>query len=302
VVNSGEKPLRVLGAGCDDDRVEVKVLGRPGEATQRIRLSFPAGFGTPKGGATLTVQTDDPEYSHLVIPVRTVGDSPAVARFDETFGLPVRVEPPSLLLDAGFSGDLVTGQATLINLSDAPLELAVLDKGSERFAVVIDERIPGKKFLITVDVKGPIPLGSSEAMVRLSTNLEAMPVVTIPCSIYRESHLFVRPQAIALTGDGKGRTIRIEVEDRRSRPVRILSARCDEASLSVSIEKRKDAEGATVVLDVPAGYELPNHAVAVLIRTDDPEHPEIEVPVSGQKERRGKRGKRFGGVTPPKHD
>lgn len=69
---------RVVNASCTDPRLEVKpvVMGR----TQEVQLWIPAGYNLPDPPPTVTIQTDDPAFATLTVPVQVEEVKPPVVK------------------------------------------------------------------------------------------------------------------------------------------------------------------------------------------------------------------------------
>ena len=83
----------------------------------------------------------------------------------------------------------------------------------------------------------------------------------------------------------------VQVIQHRKGRLRILSATASDPRLSVTVEAPKGAENPAVRVTIPGGYQVPGMDVAVLIKTDDPEFPEISVPVRATEGKRSGKGK-----------
>ncbi len=311
VFNHGEKPMKVLAVRCTDKNLPVSFDVERATGTASITLQIPQGYKGTGTGAALVIQTDDPEFSEFRVPLKTVGNSPAVAKSDKSFDLPIRVEPPALMLDSGYTNDELTRSVQVLNLSGKSLELSLLDPGSQRFRVSVEELVAGEKFRIEVKVRPPIPLGPSQSAVRFSTNLESMPILTLPCTVYREAHVQAVPSSVILgPAVDVVRQFAISVSNKRQGAFRVVSASISDPRLSIAIERKKLGGSSIIRLTVPAGFEHPGKPLALKVFTDDPEFPELTTAILKNKakkrgmrsrpERKGKSKRKKFGLRPAK--
>ncbi|MCP4246236.1 MAG: DUF1573 domain-containing protein, partial [bacterium] len=68
--NNGTKPVKVLSAEIDDEKVKVAVTERQEGKQYDINVTFPAGYVAPNTGRTLVLKTDDAEQPEIKIPVK----------------------------------------------------------------------------------------------------------------------------------------------------------------------------------------------------------------------------------------
>jgi|GEM_PF-608063 len=70
--NYGDKPVKVLEATANDEKIKLAVKERTAGKAYTINVDMPAGYVPPSGGRVITLKTDDPDKPTIAIHVTSV--------------------------------------------------------------------------------------------------------------------------------------------------------------------------------------------------------------------------------------
>jgi thiol-disulfide isomerase/thioredoxin len=79
LTNHGDQPVHLTRANCDDSRVTVDALEVEAGRKYEITLTLPAGYQPPAPGATVRLQTDDPNQPAVEVGLRGTPRPPTPA-------------------------------------------------------------------------------------------------------------------------------------------------------------------------------------------------------------------------------
>ncbi|MCP4245977.1 MAG: hypothetical protein GY778_02910 [bacterium] len=189
-------------------------------------------------------------------------------------------------------GDPAQSQTVTIERGDGgPLDLKVVSPkvaGADASLKVIE---PGQRYELTVTMSPPWPVNKKRLSWKLETGVPEAPTANMLAYLNVTPRLKAMPPKFTLptpvTTDTQQR-VRLIWDGAPAGE--ILGASLADKDLSVSVEKQKGRD--MVVLDIPAGYQVPRRGLAVVVRTNDTSMPQLNIPIaSGRRASAGRRPK-----------
>jgi hypothetical protein len=163
--------------------------------------------------------------------------------------------------------------------SGVPIKPKVLAVTNPQVAAELNEVQPGDVYELTVTAQQPWPKGNLFAAVQLETGVEQAPHDNLMVSGMVAPRVEPNPSRFLLRPNMSSDTELVArlVWD-GDPPAKITAATVSDAGLTAHAQEQEGQE--VVVLDVPAGYVLPkDKSVRVMVNTDDPVAPVIQIPV-----------------------
>ena len=143
VIDRRGKPLTVTGVrlGLKGVRVEVKpAADAGGRRTQKVELTVSEECPTGQHADEVCIDTDDPEYKELRVPLRVIRKAPATG---------IQVVPGSVTLR--FAKDQATA-SSLVRLKDADDREVVVEKAESDHPAIMCKWVPGPGAMATLRV------------------------------------------------------------------------------------------------------------------------------------------------------
>jgi hypothetical protein len=173
-----------------------------------------------------------------------------------------------------------------------PLRIEKVDFSSQRAAVALETVEEGRRYRLTLRVKGEGPAGRKTEMIRLTTSSTRMPVFQIPVNTYVRERVYTFPDAVDLGAlpisairknpELLTRTAQTLMIYRKETKEFHAQATSDVPALSIRSEQGPagDRWQFTLTLNEALVHVGPIRG-SIVIETNDPEFPRITVPVSG---------------------
>lgn len=288
ITNEGDADLildRVKGScSCTVPKLKVSLL-KPGESTEVI-----VNFNTKKrqGSISTSVQirSNDPLRSLLTYRVRGT-----VRRL-------IDLKPTSVSLSGLKRDDVMSGTIRISNQSGDPINPEFKSINSDYFDVTINEVEAGKIYDVVITTKPPIPYGITRGVITLSTGNARQPTITVPVNANVRARVSVTPPIVFVPKQTKSpskRRIRIryfgtddnfkvlsvESSDSVKLPVTLLPLSAKTQPFSRLPTAFAPTSERVISVEVPAGAELGDDGLEIVIHTNDPEFETLVVPVTG---------------------
>ncbi len=180
-------------------------------------------------------------------------------------------------------------ELTITNNTDTPLKLTLNKRADDKFDYELIEKEPGKRYGLRVTANPPFTPGSLRSTLKLGTNIEEQKAVDIRAVATVPPRLEVQPSSVIVrkarsgskkpASEGIARVLRFTNYGKTK--VRVLDAKVADPTIGVSVRERKEGQAYTIEIKLPAGYIPPLEGRMITITTDDPEQPEILVPIRG---------------------
>ncbi len=188
-------------------------------------------------------------------------------------------------------GTVKEASIEIINRKPEPLEIAGLENPSKRFDARIDALEAGRRYRLTVSLKGEGAAGKQSDTLLLKTNLKSDPVLRIPVNTYVREKVYTFPDSVFLGRYG--------ISEIRGNP----KAARDMAQVLMVYRPGKPGFQIKLTSDIPLKIQSelgpkgdqwenwcwpdPDRIQAgvikgsIFIETNDPEFPKLTVPVTG---------------------
>jgi hypothetical protein len=257
----------------------VKPTIAPG-ATGEVVLEWNTAELTGVVEAEAVVHTNDPTTPKTIL------------RLTGRVRAPVDLQPFGAIFLSAFPDEDAQAVLRLVNNEEPALAVTRVDPGAAFFQASVDAVEPGRVYEVHVRAAPGLPPGRYDGTLTLETTNAEARVVTIPVHLFLKADLYASPDRVDFGEVSRDRiapehgflaslyqTILLK---KRAGRFRILTITSDVKALSID-RSPSDASGA-FRLDIglaPARLEPGPLSGTVRIRTDDPHHPEIELPVRG---------------------
>lgn len=269
VKNDGTEPLEIRAVkpscGCTLAGEFTKVV-KPGE-TGEIPLSLKSEALHDKFNKTVTVTTN--EKDNATVKLTLVG----------TAKQKVEMSPSSISFGSVRFNDVIEKTVELKNNTDKPLELKLGDTDKTMpFSYQLTEKDKGKVYELKIATVPPIKEGTHNAEVALSTNFEDKQELKLRVSAVVPPRLALRPSTII--HNPRLKTYPVQFANNGESDVKVLSAVVDDPAITTKLTENQVGKKYTIELTFPEDYEVPKgKEVTMTVKTDDPEKPEVTLPI-----------------------
>ena len=279
VTNHGSKPLRLLRANMTPplQPVTMPAIIQPGKSVAlRFRLDTSRVAGEFDGQIVLV--TNDPNRPEVELAFQ--GEVVPLIEFDPL---------PAFFVSAQH-GRQKTASIEIINHQQNPLEIQNADSNSSRFTIELVTVEPGKRFRLNLTVLADAPLGRSSETITLAISDPARPLLRIPANLIIRERVYAFPDLLdfgvlrpeSLSGN-------LEQLSRVAQTLMVYQEGGKDFELSVHSdlpfldfhEVRSDLGDRyqITVSVIPEELEPGKMEGSVVVSTNDPEFPQITVPV-----------------------
>lgn len=288
-------PVRHAFELRNDSGRPVRVEGVQASAPLKIER-FPAMIGA--GGSTpLRIELDTArlkgEYAGKVI-VALSGGIEGTREYEVSGRVipPLEVLPLPAIFISTPRGKEKSASVEVVNHADRPVELSIGAQppvGTAR----LEALEPGRRFRVTLTVPADAPPGRASHRLELRTSLPAKPVLPIGVNTAVRERVHTFPEAVdlgelrlaelvAAPGRPNAHAQTLMVYQAEGRDFAV-SATSDVAGLEVGVEHSASRDRAQVTLHlVREKARMGPIEGTLVLRTNDPEFPELRVPISGR--------------------
>ena len=281
VRNVGAQPLRIEGIEFSQSGMtsRAKPVVAPG-ATGEIFLEWnTAGF---KGvvEAEAVVRTSDPASPNTIL------------RLTGQVRSPIDLLPFGAIFLSAFKDEDAQAALRVVNNEATALAVTRIEPGAAFFQASVHPVEPGKVFEVRVRPAPGLAPGRYDGSLTLETNSAEARVLSIPVHLSLKADLYASPDRVDFGEVSLDRVARepgllalltqTVLLKKRAGSFRVLSVTPDVETLS--IDRSPQGPSGTFRLDVglaPARLKPGPFSGTIRIRTDDPRHSEIELPVTG---------------------
>jgi len=281
VRNEGAAPLRIA-------RIE---LGEPGMRV-RFRRDIPPGA---EGTVTLewdTRASDGDTRAEAAIILADGGKPAAILAIEATVVPRLAIEPLPAAFLSLYRGECASTSLTIRNNDKKSLAVTVVEPAGRHFDVRLTTLEPGRTYELRVDAADGLKPGRYREALELMTDDPERPRVKVPVNILVKDELYVTEEGIDF---GRVRLADLAQDaglidlltqtflvKRRDLPFRVVDLWWDLPELEVTREP--EGPSSTFRFDVrlrPQALRPGLLSGELVIVTDDPEFPQIVVPVRG---------------------
>ncbi len=288
IKNEGDADLildRVKGScSCTVPKLKVKLL-KPGESAE-VTVNFNTKKRQGQISTLVQVRSNDP--------VR-----PLVSyRVKGTVNRLIDLKPTNVRLTGLKRDEVMSGTIRISNQSDEPIKPELKSINSDYFEVTINEVEAGKAYDVVVKTKPPIPYGITRAAIAISTGNARQPTINLPVNANVRARVSATPPIVFVpkqTRSPSKRSIRVryfgtddafevlsvESSDSAKLPVELLPLGAQKRTASRLPAGFAPKLERVISISVPAGNELGDDGLEIVIRTNDPEFEKLVIPVTG---------------------
>jgi Protein of unknown function (DUF1573) len=281
--NTGEAPLHI-------EKVEMSLPGM----TSRFRPEVLPGAFVPinvewntmgfsgETEATAIVYTDDPKRPQTVL------------HLTATIRAPIEFVPFPAVFFTAYQDEAPEKHIRILNHEADPLELGRIQFPENHYTVQLRTVRPGQEFELLVKVRPGVPFGRYTEPIYVATNITDRPRLQI------QANLFVKPELYAFPEDIDFGAVRLSELEQNPKLMQLLTQTTVVTSRTRGLEivsVDSDLPFLRLAYEVPEGLQQKSRITVdlvredlkkgriqggILIRTSDPLHPLLEIPVHGE--------------------
>jgi hypothetical protein len=288
-----------FGKAASGEKVKhTYIVTNTGTATLEISDVHPSCGCTTAGGWThkvepgqtgeIPVQFDSSRYSSQVTKTITVtsnakNEPRAVVILHGTVWKPIDVTPSTAVVNVQEdSTNSVSTTVRIISSVDSPIEVTDPTSSSKSFSAELKTVRPGKEYALTISALPPFAGMNTSASISVKTSLPNTPVLSVTAIAAVQQAILVSPMQITLNPSmERWLTNRVFIRGNGGTVLRLQDPEVTDSRLKVDVVPMGMQGMYNVLIDVPPGFDIPQgQRVEVKIRTNDPRHPEIKIPVA----------------------
>lgn len=249
----------------------------------------------PGAAGTLTVKLGTPRpegafKSPVVLRFKDAAAAPRVFLVEGEIAEPIGLEPYGVFFVAARRGETRRASIEIVNHLPEPLEIRGVESPSTRFATALETVEAGRRYRLTLTLKGEGPAGKRQDTITVLTSSAKKPRLAIQANTLVKERVYtypdeldfgtIDPQRLKSNPDLVSHLIRtLMVYQYGGEDFRVtVSTDIPFLKLSTAASKRGDRYQIEVGI-VPERLEAGRYEGAIVIQTNDPEFPRLEVPV-----------------------
>lgn len=279
VRNPGPAPARVL-----------RVLLTPPLVATSLPAAIPAG-----GEGAVRVRLDTAKVSGLfegeVVVFLEGATQPASFAMRGTAVGSVEVSPRPAMFASAVRGDRKTAEVELVSHEPEPLRIERVESASPRFMAHVDELERGRRYRLRITTRPDAPIGRAQELILVHTSSRSTPVLRITAFTNVHERVYTFPDAVELGAIRHADLVRDpDLAARLAQTLMVYQVggtafearfRTELPNLTVTAARgpKGDRWQATVRLSgAPRAGPI---AGTIVVDTNDPEFPRVEIPVRG---------------------
>ncbi len=173
------------------------------------------------------------------------------------------------------------------NNASTPLTLTLDPQPPDsKFRFALTETKAGQEFELRVTLARRDEPGDCRGVAILRTNIEAQKMVDVQAFARIPRRIDVLPETITIVkrpdnspAPSSPMMQFVRINNYGTRPVKVLDATTDEPALKLRLTEQMPGKTYTVQVQFDANYLPPPEGRTIIVKTDDPEIPQIRVPV-----------------------
>ena len=205
----------------------------------------------------------------------------------------IEYQPMPAVFITAARGTIQEASIEIINRKPEPLEITEIENPSKRFGARVQTLEPGRRFRLTVILKGEGPAGKQRQDISLKTNLASAPALRIPVNTFVREKVYALPESVFLGRFGineiKGNP---KAAQQLAQILMVYRDNTTEFQAQVTsdlpflkISSKRGPKGDRYENWVSIDPELAptgEFKGTIVIETNDPDFPKLTVPVSGK--------------------
>ena len=281
-------------------------IANPAAATLELhKVALSPGLGVmrmprtiePGGSAELTLRFDPSSrvrgrYAGAIGLYTSEHEAPRVIEVQAEVVAPIEFVPRPVFFVAGVRGQPGTASIEIVNHEPEPLHIDAPPGVHEHFTTELQTLEPGRRYRLTLSLRGDAAAGRHRDTITLATSNPAMPRVRIEANTLLRERVHTYPDAVDLGSIPIG-TIRRSPEtlQQLAQTVMVYQAGGSDFRISAATDvpglalratagPQGDRHQLTLTLDADRAQVGPIRGT-LRIRTNDDQWPSIEIPISG---------------------
>lgn len=277
--NEGDRTLEIAGVQMAPPLTVTRLSARvnPGETgTLTVRLGTPRPAGEFKSPVVLRFKDETVEPKIFLVAGRIVE--------------PIGLEPYGAFFVAARRGETRTASIDIVNHLDEPLEILRVESPSTRFSTELRTLEAGRRYRLSLTLKGEGPAGKQQDTITVLTSSTRQPRLAIQANTLIRERVYAFPDELDFgTLDPRRLESRPDLVAYLHQTLMVyryggedfeVTVSTDLPFLKLSPEASQRGDRYQIEVDVvPERLRAGRYDGAVLILTNDPEFPRLEVPV-----------------------
>ena len=282
IKNAGDSALNIEGIEMSHPgmKIRVKQAVKPGESVEAVIEWDTQGIAGDMEGVAV-ILTNDPLQPrvNLTLKGRIIP--------------PIQVLPRPVFYLSQFQGEQSTTEFTIQNNQEKTLSIKRLELLGDHFEARVETQDVGKKWSLIVTIPASTPSGRFREALKIHTDDDQNPSVYVQVNVLVKPDIFVDPDAVDFGRISRARIksnpqvleflAQTIVINRRKGAMSINAKKSDIPFIQV--EQEPEGRSTAFALDVKLDPALLQHGPfegQVIISTDDPEFPELKIPITGE--------------------
>jgi hypothetical protein len=183
------------------------------------------------------------------------------------------------------TGDSLTNQTRatkIINGDEAePLTLATPTSDQPFLKATIKTNQPGKEYELEVGLVPPLNGTNLSGSIKVATSSAKTPGLNIPVVVNIQPPVTPLPTQLVMPDgplDGK-RELGVYVRNNDREPITVFDPSITLSNVQVQVNEFQKGRMYRVVMNFPAGFELPKTGARLMVKTSHPQVPTLEIPL-----------------------
>jgi copper(I)-binding protein len=196
---------------------------------------------------------------------------------------PIDVIPQALGIFVRPDFPFASASARITNSMEQPMMLSAPECANPNFAAHLSTNVPGRDYTLVVSNSAPLPPGNTQGTVTMKTSLTNPALLSVTVWAHTQPPVTVVPERIALrqTPLATNQLVFLAIANNSTNPITVSEASVDAKNVGVTVTESKPGRYFTVMLNFPAGFELPaGQSAAFTAKTSHPRFPLVTVPIS----------------------
>jgi hypothetical protein len=200
---------------------------------------------------------------------------------------PIDIRPYPAVFLSGYPSDRVTRTLEIVNNDTEPLNIRSISSETKvepaPYSATVSTLEPGRRHQLDIELSSSARVGRSEHVLVVLTDSAKFPVIRIPVKVLAKEDVYVNPESVDFGQTNGAHTQETFLLKARLAAIQILSVSCDLPFVKVT----HTSSGAATTHQFQAEIDSADlqegpFSGTILIKTDDPSFPELNVPVQGE--------------------
>ncbi len=269
--NGGNEPLAITRVTAGEDAVvepnHTAAVAPGASGVVRVKVLVPK---TPGPFTRLvTIESNDPSRPRVSVSITGMARSyfeiePAVGA-DFSNRRAMHALPRVIKIEYNGEGDVKYLKA---------------ESSSPRFRAELEPIPESKLARLVVNAQPPFEPGNNRGVIRIFTDSPLQQIVEVPCNLFMPQRLEIEPsQVLFLKNEKRVQKKGIMISNNGDKPVHVLAVERSSPKLMTQFFPEPDGLSYQLHVSVPLDFEASPTGEKIVLKTDDPEHKEIMIPI-----------------------